>query len=557
MFWSRSKKKFEPDVQSSSSDSNSFWDINAPGFDAFENFLNSYASGSKSGSAVVSAAPTLGVAPSPMASPSVHFTTAQAAVQLTRHNAHWGATIGQSPGPVTFAFRQSPPPYTVTGEPLQSSFQLVSSIAERRAAEVALASWSSFGKISFSEVNSLGYSNNAAILFGNYRSATDGAQAFAFLPTSGDMAGTSYQGDVWLNTVYESTTSLPYGSYDYLAFMHEIGHALGLEHPGDYNAGPGQVLSYANNAAYVEDSLQYSIMSYWGASNTGANHVYNGHTVYASTPLLHDIAALQRLYGVNTTTRTGNTTYGFHGNASGAYDIVSATQQVVYCIWDSGGVNTLDASGYATNQTLNLNAGQFSNIGALTSNVSIAAGTIVQVGIGGSGNDILIGNNSADQLYGGAGNDTLYAGAGISTLYGGDGIDTLAGTTGKDRFVGGAGADRITVGSGISILEYDQTTDFGDVVSNLHTRVGAKDVFDLHTLFANSARAFAGLTGADAVAAGYIQLIAGTNGNTSSYLMFDSDGRTGAAAAQLVATLNGTSDGFGHSTVTSDMFQVR
>ena len=92
----------------------------------------------------------------------------------------------------------------------------------------------------------------------------------------------------------ENINSQPLGSYDYLAILHEIGHAIGLQHPGNYNAGPGQVITYANSAAYAEDSQQYSIMSYFGAGNTGANHVYNGSVVYASTPLLHDIAALQR-----------------------------------------------------------------------------------------------------------------------------------------------------------------------------------------------------------------------------------------------------------------------
>ena len=37
-------------------------------------------------------------------------------------------------------------------------------------------------------------------------------------------------------------------------------------------------------------------MSYWSETNTGGN--FKGS--YASSPLLDDIAAIQRLYGVNT-----------------------------------------------------------------------------------------------------------------------------------------------------------------------------------------------------------------------------------------------------------------
>jgi hypothetical protein len=34
--------------------------------------------------------------------------------------------------------------------------------------------------------------------------------------------------------------------------------------------------------------------------------------VYSATPLVHDIAAIQAIYGVDTTTRTGDTVYGFN-----------------------------------------------------------------------------------------------------------------------------------------------------------------------------------------------------------------------------------------------------
>src|SRR5262249_30222742 len=170
---------------------------------------------------------------------------------------------------------------------------------EMAAAETAMREWAAVANIKFTEVNAGAYTNNATILFANYRSTTDNSQAYTYFPTSNNQAATSSQGDVWLNTAYESTTNLAFGRYDFMTFIHEIGHALGLDHPGNYNAGPGQVITYANSASYVEDSLQYTVMSYFGASNTGANHVFNNQTVYASTPLLDDITAIQRLYGAN------------------------------------------------------------------------------------------------------------------------------------------------------------------------------------------------------------------------------------------------------------------
>jgi serralysin len=92
-------------------------------------------------------------------------------------------------------------------------------------------------------------------------------------------------------------------------------------------------------------------MSYWDAEETGANRVnweflsYN----YASTPSVHDVAAIQRIYGADMTTRTGDSVYGFNTTeeAFGAFDFVNSPTPVV-TIWDAGGNDTLDLSGYAT-----------------------------------------------------------------------------------------------------------------------------------------------------------------------------------------------------------------
>jgi serralysin len=139
--------------------------------------------------------------------------------------------------------------------------------------------------------------------------------------------------------------------------------------------------------------------------------------------MLFDVYELQQLYGANSTTRTGNTTYGFGSTAGPIYAFLpgSAPQ---YCIWDAGGIDTLDCSGYSQAQTIDLNQGTYSSIGGGVGNISIAIGATIENAIGGSGNDILYGNAADNAMTGGSGNDTFTGGGGNDTIDGGAGWDT-------------------------------------------------------------------------------------------------------------------------------------
>ena len=327
-------------------------------------------------------------------------------------DASWSATTGTG-ATVTYGFRQSEPPYSVSGSATQGTFSQLTP-QEIAAVQQSLQVWTDVANITFTQVNPGGYTDNATILFSNYNDPNDGAGAFAFYP--GSTASTDPAGDVYLNTSSVSISSLPLGSYSAFATMHEIGHTLGLSHPGDYNAAPGQSITYANNAQFIEDSQQYSVMSYFDEANTGGN--LGG---YPDTPLLFDVYALQQIYGPNMTTRTGDTVYGFGSNAGAIYDFSINTTGL--CIWDAGGIDTLDCSGFGQNQLIDLTAGLLSNIGGLTGNVSIALGATIENAVGGIGADTIIGNFANNTLAGGGNADIFNSGAGLDTLIGGAGAD--------------------------------------------------------------------------------------------------------------------------------------
>ncbi|MFF1027243.1 M10 family metallopeptidase C-terminal domain-containing protein [Proteus mirabilis] len=231
------------------------------------------------------------------------------------------------------------------------------------------------------------------------------------------------------------------GSFVYHTFIHELGHSLGLFHIWEY---------ILNEKHKVLDSLKYSVMSYKCPDIKDAD--FGG--LYPMTFMLVDILLLQYLYGENMTTRLENNTYGFHSNTGrAAYSLKSIEDKLVSCIWDSGGIDTLDFSLYTVNQVINLNEGCFSDIGGLRSNISIAYKTIIENAIGGKGDDTLIGNPFDNNLRGGDGNDLFYGGAGNDLLYGGSGNDVIYGELGNDVLFGDDGDDMLIDYYGANMLD--------------------------------------------------------------------------------------------------------
>lgn len=427
-----------------------------------------------------------------------------------------GRTIDNSTGVITYSFVDTGhlvglynnPNYGFTAGVGFTPF----SAAQAAAARSSIQMWDELIPQSFRETQGMG----ADILFAN---SSDPGQAYAYYPVNG--RGWQFQSDVFTRNPEENWTNdwFTPGGYGSTTLIHEIGHTLGLSHPGAYN-GSGAT-TYLNQAEYAQDSMQYSIMSYWSGSETNALTINWSMFLnnYAQTPMLHDIVAIQSQYGTDTTTRTGDTVYGFNSNAGNPIYDFNNNPYPYLSIWDAGGIDTIDLSGFTTSQFVDLHAGSFSSIGgaaptlsevnenraelgfaplALTEagyaaqvnaymnagatriasdqavlgeqavtgirtteyqNFSIAYGATIENATGGSGRDLLHGNEVANVLKGLAGNDVLRGFEGNDTLDGGAGQDVLTGGSGSDTFVFG-------------------NIELGDIITDF----GSSDVIDLSGL---------------------------------------------------------------------------
>ncbi|MEZ5774724.1 MAG: M10 family metallopeptidase C-terminal domain-containing protein [Hyphomicrobiaceae bacterium] len=289
-------------------------------------------------------------------------------------------------------------------------------------------------------------SSGGDISFG-YSSTTNGDGTYCSTQWSGMTDGRSNftHAYVWLSTNWSShntDAAVDWGSYGFMTYLHEIGHGLGLHHPGDYNGSA----SYAADAVYRQDTHRYTVMSYFAADEDGSGAEHwnaDGEWMYASTPMVDDVATLQSIYGADNATRSGATVYGFHSNAGrDAFDFEENPAPVI-TIWDGGGRDRLDASGYHVDQTIDLNEGEYSSIGGLKLNVAIAFDTVIEQARGGTERDTILGNKADNDLRGGRGNDKISGGRGDDKLYGQAGNDLLKGGGHDDRLNGGAGDDKL------------------------------------------------------------------------------------------------------------------
>lgn len=329
--------------------------------------------------------------------------------------------------------------------------------------------------------------------------------AWAYSPTSGKAGG-----DVWLSDVRHDYSSPEAGNYAAFTIMHELGHALGLEHAHEATSFGAVPVQY--------DAMEYTIMTYRSFQTSQTDDYSNETWGFAQTYMMLDIAALQYLYGADYSTNSGNTVYSWTPDTGetfidGTSAITPGDNRIFATLWDGGGKDTYDLSAYTDGVYVDLNPGGYS-LFSDTQQVDLGAGNLASgniynallyedsyksmienaiggsgrdyltgnavannlqgrlgndIMVGGEGNDHLLGASGADMLFGEADNDTLdggnnddglFGGNGRDTLHGGAGNDTMFGGNGDDILNGGADNDRMSGCDGVDILSGDTGDDW-------------------------------------------------------------------------------------------------
>jgi len=367
---------------------------------------------------------------------------------------------------LSYSFLSSPP----TEYPWGQNFRGFNS-ENKIGAQQALALITGVGNISF---KAEARPSAGSIRFG-FNAQSSGQAGFAYSPSYGytfDSEGTILSiselprgGDVWLNAnvKYVSGDFKP-GASGFGSLIHELGHAIGLKHPfeGKQQLSPDL------------DNNQYTVMSYTPhpkskivkfsqeKTSVGTRTSWTITDLDPRTLMLADIAAIQHLYGANSKTNAGPTSYRYLDG-----DMFLET------IWDGGGTDTIDCSAMQQRCIISLVPGSFSSIGlrdtleslrALhkvpdqvpsssldpklydgTNNLAIAFGCTIEHAAGSQANDSITGNALANTLRGGLGSDLLSGGGGSDRFRYATVNDSPAGTDQRDviRDFNGAQGDRI------------------------------------------------------------------------------------------------------------------
>lgn len=262
----------------------------------------------------------------------------------------------------------------------------------------------------------------------------EGVAGFAYFPEA-NTGGDIFLSDEFNNRDSEYDFGLNQGENGFSTIAHELGHAMGLEHPFE-----------SPLVDTITDDTNHSIMSYASINDKSANFSINGSRIMFETKnispnlySLYDVSTLQAIYGANTDTATGDNTYQ-----------TKYTDYEIQTIWDAGGKDKIDLSSTKGSSTIDLHGGTLNSADQYSTNQII---TMHQQSINKSSVDdwiktqiLELANNN--QLYTGEGNLTIAQGVIIEDISTGSGDDTITDNEVDNIILTGSGDDIIHIGSG-------------------------------------------------------------------------------------------------------------
>lgn len=299
---------------------------------------------------------------------------------------------------VTFSFMEAKPVYggTDDGSGSGSGFYRFSE-QQKQAARDILKEISAQTGLTFREVNDSSQTYGQLRFGGNDQTKSSG---YAWLPYSNTGSYADRNGDVWISRDYASNQTP--GHFNYATLVHETLHALGLKHPGDYDAGGENETISGNYLGVKEDSLQYTTMSYRDAAN--------GLELQQKGMGLYDLLALQYLYG-SKAYQAGDDVYRFTDQDGQSMQLLN----------DTAGYDILNFSTISTGLTIDINEGGFASFGKTNDgrnsadNLAIAFGVQIEEVVATDSNDVITGNQLANVVYLRRGTDRFNGEKGLDT----------------------------------------------------------------------------------------------------------------------------------------------